>query len=78
MKVNELIITDLGKKLGELQQRLKNSSTMYEIIKSQRNKYAHLMQASSQSLAETKEKIKILQNEVTRRSVVYHIWYLFN
>ncbi len=64
MKVKELIITDLGKKLAELQQRLKNCSAMYEIIKSQRNKFAHLLQASASALAETKEKIKILQNEV--------------
>ena len=44
--------------------KLSQCSTLYEVIKNQRNKYANLTQASAQELAEMKEKIKILQNEV--------------
>jgi chromosome segregation ATPase len=37
---------------------------MYDEVKNARNKYVKLIQNSSQELAETKERIKILQNEV--------------
>ena len=45
--------------------RLKEFSALYDVVKNERNKYVNLIQASSQALAEMKEKIKkILQNEV--------------
>jgi len=37
---------------------------LYEEVKNQRNKYVSQIQNSSQDLAEMKERIKILQNEV--------------
>jgi uncharacterized small protein (DUF1192 family) len=37
---------------------------LYEEVKNQRNKYVSQIQDSSQDLAELKERIKILQNEV--------------
>lgn len=37
---------------------------MYEEVKNARNKYVSQIQNSSQDLAEMKERIKILQNEV--------------
>ena len=36
----------------------------YEVVKNERNGYVNAIQASSQALAEMKERIKILQNEV--------------
>ena len=38
--------------------------SMYEEVKNSRNKYVKAIQNSSQELAELKERIKILQNEV--------------
>jgi methionine aminopeptidase len=65
-----VVILGLGKSLTVMQGRLADCSAMYEIVKTQRNKYAHLTQASAQALAEMKEKIKILANEVCARVCV--------
>ena len=64
VKVKELVIVDLSKKCNEVSNRLKEFSALYDVVKNERNKYVNLIQASSQALAEMKEKIKILLNEV--------------
>lgn len=64
VKVKELILFDLTKKYTELNNRLKEFSALYDVVKNERNKYVNLMQSSSQALAEMKEKLKILINEV--------------
>jgi len=64
LKVKELVIMDLTKKLTETGARLRDFSKLYDMVKSDRNKYVNQIQASAQALAEMKEKIKILQNEV--------------
>ena len=45
-------------------QRLRDFQQLYDLVKNQRNKFVNLIQASSQSISEMKEKIKILLNEV--------------
>ena len=62
--MKELVIVDLSKKCNEVSNRLKEFSALYDVVKNERNKYVNLIQASSQALAEMKEKIKILLNEV--------------
>ena len=64
MKVKELLILDLTKKQQETEFRLNSFIAMYEEVKNARNKYVSLIQNASQDLAEMKERIKILQNEV--------------
>lgn len=64
LKVKELVIIDLTKKHAETGARLREFSKLYDIVKADRNKYVNQIQASAQALAEMKEKIKILQNEV--------------
>uniref|UniRef100_A0A7S4FAG5 Cilia- and flagella-associated protein 58 central coiled coil domain-containing protein n=1 Tax=Chrysotila carterae TaxID=13221 RepID=A0A7S4FAG5_CHRCT len=64
LKVKELVIMDLTKQLTETGSRLRDFSKLYDMVKSDRNKYVNQIQASAQALAEMKEKIKILQNEV--------------
>ena len=64
LKVKNLILMDLDKQTLETFVRLKNCSAKYEKMKNQRNKLANLTQSSAQALAEMKEKIKILTNEV--------------
>lgn len=63
-KVKELTILDLTKKCNEVNNRLKEFSALYDVVKNERNKYVNLIQSSTQALAEMKEKIKILGNEV--------------
>ena len=64
LKINELLLIDLKKRKQEIDFKLKSCITMYDEVKNDRNKYVKQIQNSSQELAETKERIKILQNEV--------------
>lgn len=64
LRIKELTILDLTKKLTETNSKLREFSALYDCVKNERNKYVNLIQASSQALAEMKEKIKILENEV--------------
>ena len=64
IRVKGMVITDLTKRCTELSNRLKEFSALYEIVKNERNKYVNLIQSSTQALAEMREKIRILQNEV--------------
>lgn len=62
--MKQLVIADLSKRCGDTNNRLKEFSALYDVVKNERNKYVNLIQASHQALAEMKEKIKILLNEV--------------
>ncbi|EGZ30262.1 hypothetical protein PHYSODRAFT_477524 [Phytophthora sojae] len=64
LKTKELVIFDLAKKWNETTNHLREFSALYDVVKNERNKYVNLIQASTQALAEMKEKIKILHNEV--------------
>mmetsp|Transcript_19952 Transcript_19952/g.64959 ORF Transcript_19952/g.64959 Transcript_19952/m.64959 type:complete len:918 (-) Transcript_19952:40-2793(-) len=64
VRVKELIIVDLKKKRKETVFRLRDFQQLYDLVKNQRNKFVNLIQASSQSIAEMKEKLKILGNEI--------------
>jgi len=64
LKIKELLILDLTKKQQEIEFKLNSFKALYEEVKSARNKYVNLIQNSSQDLAELKEMIKIIQNEL--------------
>lgn len=64
--MKQLVIADLSKRCNDTNNRLKEFSALYDVVKNERNKYVNLIQASHQALAEMKEKIKILHNEVPR------------
>lgn len=64
LKIKELLILDLTKKQQEIEFKLNSFKALYEEVKSARNKYVNLIQNSSQDLAELKERIKIIQNEL--------------
>jgi len=64
LKILRLTILDLSKRHQEAKFKLDSFVTMYENVKNERNKYVTMIQNCSQALAENKEKIKILQNEV--------------
>lgn len=61
--MKQLVIQDLTKRCNDTNNRLKEFSALYDVVKNERNKYVNLIQASHQALAEMKEKIKILHNE---------------
>ncbi len=65
VQMKELTILDLTKRSNELSNRLKEFTALYEVVKNERNKYVNLIQSSSQALAEMREKIRILHNEVS-------------
>jgi len=65
VRMKELIVLDLTKRCNEIANRLKEFSALYEVVKNERNKYVNLIQSSSQALAEMREKIRILTNEVS-------------
>lgn len=62
--IKELSVLDLTKRCNEVANRIKEFTALYDIVKNERNKYVNLIQISVQSLAEMKEKIRILNNEV--------------
>ena len=64
VRMKELMILDLTKRCNEISNRLKEFSALYEVVKNERNKYVNLIQSSTQALAEIREKIRILSNEV--------------
>jgi len=64
LKIIELLILDLTKKHQETEYRLNSFIALYEEVKNARNKYVSMIQNCSQNLAENKERIKILQNEL--------------
>ena len=65
VKMRQLVIVDLTKRCADLSNRLKEFSALYEVVKNERNKYVNLIQNSTQALAEMREKIRILQNEMS-------------
>lgn len=65
LKVKDLVLLDLEKQAGDTVGRLQKCSTLYEVVKNQRNRFANLTQSTTQALAEVREKIKILTNEVS-------------
>jgi len=64
LQVKDIYIGDLAKKKAEVGAKCTSYEKLYDLTKNERNKNVNLIQAASQGLAEWKEKIKILQNEV--------------
>lgn len=64
VKIKELQLLDLTKRAAEVQAKLKQFSAMYDVVKNERNSYVNAIQTANQGLAEMRERIKILLNEV--------------
>jgi len=64
IKVKDIIILDLSKRSQSLAQQIKELKELYELVKNEKNKTVNLIQTSQQALAEMKEKVGILQNEI--------------
>lgn len=63
-QISQLQILDLQRRIAEIEHRLAEFASLYNVVKNERSKYVHLIQTSAQASAEMKEKVKILQNEV--------------
>jgi chromosome segregation ATPase len=64
LKVKELAVLDLTKKCNDVNNKFKEYTRLYEVVKNERNKYLSLISASSNALAEMKEKLNVLTAEV--------------
>lgn len=64
LKVKELAVLDLTKKCNDVNNNLKEYTALYDVVKNERNKFLNSISASSQALAEMKEKLRILNAEV--------------
>lgn len=64
VKMKELVVLDQTKRYNEINNRLKEFTALYDVIKTERNRHVNLIQSSQQVLAELREKINILQSEV--------------
>nr|XP_032827245.1 coiled-coil domain-containing protein 146-like [Petromyzon marinus] len=64
VKAKDLSIVDHKKRHQEIVLRLKEFSQLYNVIKLERNRCANMILAAAQQSAETREKLKILENEL--------------
>lgn len=64
VRLKDLVVKDLKNKHKQVMSRLKDFQQLYNLVKNQRNKFVSLIQSSSQSISEMKEKLKVLSNEV--------------
>ncbi|CAG9467664.1 unnamed protein product [Pedinophyceae sp. YPF-701] len=62
--LKDMVIKDLKKQRKEVLSRVREFEQLFELVKNQRNKFVNLIQAAKQSMAEMREKLKILDNEV--------------
>jgi len=60
----DIIIRDTSKRYSESNIRLKEFSELYNVVKNERNKYVNMIQSTLQRIAEMKEKVKVLVNEI--------------
>ena len=54
-------ITDMGKKVTESEQKLKQQQQLYEAVRSDRNLYSKNLIESQDEIAEMKRKFKIMR-----------------
>jgi chromosome segregation ATPase len=57
-------VEDASKRFNEVATRSKEMTAMYEVIKTEKNKYVNLIQSMKQRTLEMQDKIKILGNEI--------------
>lgn len=64
LKVKDVEVVELNKRYDDLMSRLNESMEKYGAVKRERSAKAQLIQSASQTMSETQEKIKILENEL--------------
>ena len=61
VKLKEMQITDMSKKVTESEQKLKQQQQLYEAVRSDRNLYSKNLIESQDEIAEMKRKFKIMR-----------------
>jgi hypothetical protein len=64
VKLKEMQITDMGKKVTESEQKLKQQQQLYEAVRSDRNLYSKNLIESQDEIAEMKRKFKIMSHQI--------------
>jgi len=64
LRQRDLVLQDHKKRCFEVQGQQDDFAKLYDVIKNEKNKYVHLIQASTQKAAELREKLRVLANEV--------------
>ena len=64
VKLKEMQLTEMGKKVAESEQKLKQQQQLYEAVRSDRNLYSKNLIESQDEIAEMKRKFKIMNHQV--------------
>merc|ERR1719240_1795071 len=64
VKLREMTILDLQKKIAESDTRLKQQQHLYEAVRSDRNQYSKNLIESQDEIAEMKRKFKIMNHQI--------------
>lgn len=64
VKLKEMQITEMGKKVTESEQKLKQQQQLYEAVRSDRNLYSKNLIESQDEIAEMKRKFKIMSHQI--------------
>ena len=64
VKLREMTILDLQKKIAEGDARLKQQQNLYEAVRSDRNLYSKSLIESQDEIAEMKRKFKIMNHQI--------------
>merc|ERR1711991_588906 len=64
VKLKEMQITEMGKKVTESEQKLKQQQQLYEAVRSDRNLYSKNLIESQDEIAEMKRKFKIMNHQI--------------
>merc|ERR1712072_1279244 len=64
VKLKEMQLTEMGKKVTESEQKLKQQQQLYEAVRSDRNLYSKNLIESQDEIAEMKRKFKIMNHQV--------------
>ncbi|KAK9829922.1 hypothetical protein WJX72_008666 [[Myrmecia] bisecta] len=62
--LKQIVLQDLKRARKDTMSRVQDFQQLYDLVKNQRNKFVSLVGVASQSIAELKDKLKILGNEL--------------
>merc|ERR1712131_361235 len=64
LRQRDLSLQDHKKRCIEVQSQQDDFAKLYDVIKNEKNKYVHLIQASTQKAAELREELRVMANEI--------------
>ena len=64
VKLRDMAIVDLQKKIGEAENRFKQQQNVYEAVRVDRNMYSKKLLEAQDEIAELKRKFKIMSHQI--------------